>query len=190
MRDALKITIDTKEIMKTELKLGPYYKKAPLVIVRSLNRALTTAGKTASNIVRQRYTIKAGDVKKTFRLKKASRSLLTATLISKGEHVGLSHFQYSPKTPRPQDPPKSGLKISVTKGSSTQFKRAFVADINGLKIFEREGKSRLPINELVGPAVPQMVGGPHVRPKVEEEAAKTYHKRLDHEIKRIQEGHE
>lgn len=188
MSDALSIKIDAREYRKTELKLGPYKSKAPLIIVRALNRAGQTAGKTASEVVRLQYTLKAADVKRTFRLQKASKGRLTAILVSSGEHLGLTHFKHSPKTPRPKTPPRGGLKVSVTKGKQTKFKHAFLADAFGLKVFQRQGKSRLPIKKLVGPSVPQIVGGKNVRPKVESEAAKTYLKRLDHEIRRTLEG--
>jgi hypothetical protein len=188
MSDLMSIKIDATEYRKTELKLGPYKQKAPLVMSRALNRAAQTARKTASEVVRQQYTLKSTDVRKTFRLQKASRGRLTAVLISSGEHLGLTHFKHSPRTPRPKNPPREGLKVSVTKGKQTQFRHAFIADFYGLKIFQREGKSRLPIRKLVGPSVPQIVGGLKVRPRIESEAAKMYLKRLDHEIKRTLEG--
>ena len=50
--------------------------------------------------------------------------------------------------------------------------------------FFRKGKSRLPIEKLFGPAVPQMARNKETVRYIEKEAVSTYEKRLEHEIKK------
>ena len=107
-----------------------------------------------------------------------------ALLKSRGELIPLDHFKYTPKQPRPKNPPKS-LKVQVKKTGYKELFHAFVADINGPKIWQRAGAPRLPIKRLMGPAIPQMLGQQNVREAVLQRAAETYNKRLDHEINRM-----
>lgn len=68
--------------------------------------------------------------------------------------------------------------------------KAFRATVNGhTGIFEREGKERLPIRELFGPATTQMMySNEEVLDAVEEKMAAVYEQRIEHEILRILNG--
>lgn len=179
------ITIDGVDIRKVEFRLGQMAKKAPDVVTRALNRAVESARAAAVQEIRQTYVVKAKEVRGTMRVIKASRKTLSAQLRSRGNLIPLDHFKYKPKQPRPKNPPKV-LQVQVKKaGGYKDLLHAFVADINGPKIWQRVGKARLPIRRLMGPAVPQMLGQDNVRAKVLEKALETYKKRLDHEINRM-----
>lgn len=177
------IRIDGTEIRKVELRLGQLHKKAPTVMARALNRAAQTARSTSVNEIRKEYVIKAKDIRSTMRIKKASRSKLGALLVSCGNLIPLDQFKFKPKQPRPKNPPKS-LKVSIKKTGYKDLFHAFVADIGGLKIYQRTTTKRLPIRRLTGPAVPQMLGQNNIRQRVLQSAYETYEKRLDHEINR------
>ena len=178
------ITIDGIDIRKVEFRLGQMAKKAPDVVTMALNRAVESARAAAVQEIRQTYTVKAKEVRGTMRVIKASRKTLSAQLRSRGNLIPLDHFKYKPKQPRPKNPPKA-LQVQVKKTGYKELLHSFVADINGPKIWQRVGKSRLPIRRLMGPAVPEMLGQDNVRAKVLEKALETYKKRLDHEINRM-----
>lgn len=178
------VTIDGVDIRKVELRLGQMSRKAPDAMTRALNRAVEAARTAAVREIRQDYVIKAKEARGTMRIVKASKRTLSAELRSRGHLIPLDHFRYKPKQPRPKNPPKA-LQVQVKKTGYKDLLHAFVADINGPKIWQRVGKSRLPIRRLMGPAVPQMLGQENVRAKVLEKALGTYKKRLDHEINRI-----
>lgn len=178
------ITVDSRTLSDIERQLGQFKNKAPLAISRALNRATANAKTNAAKKAREEYIIKASDVKNTISISKSTRNNLGATVVSKGERLGLHKFKVSPKTPRPKKPPKS-LKVSVKKGSAKQLLHAFIADISGTKVFERTSKARLPIRQLYGPAIPQMLGNVSVKDFIEKEAKNTLDKRLDHEVQRI-----
>ncbi|MFT5872813.1 MAG: hypothetical protein ACI8WT_001750 [Clostridium sp.] len=181
------ITIDSNKLKEVEKQLGQFKGKAPSAISRALNRAAANAKTNASKKAREKYIIKSSDIKSSINVSKATKSNLGAAVVSKGERLGLHKFKVSPKIPRPKNPPK-GLKISVKKGSGKKLLHAFIADINGGKVFERTSKSRLPIRQLYGPAIPQMLGNISIKNYIESESAKVFNERLDHEIKNILEG--
>jgi hypothetical protein len=193
------ITVDASKLQEVEEKLGEYRKWAPLVLSRALNRAAASAKTSASKKVRESYTLKASDVNATFTVKRANPSSLSATVTSKSGAIGLDKFKISPKEPRHSNPPKGGLKVTVKKdGGAKRILTAFVASVNGNKAFLREGGKRvqrpdgrwteLPIKRLFGPPVPEMLDRKSIREFVEEEAAKVFDQRVEHEIKNVMEG--
>lgn len=178
------IRVDASKLKEVEQQLGSFSNKAPTVISRAINRAAQNARTNAVSKAREEYVIKAKDVRDTIKIRKASTRSLGAVVTSKGSKVPLIKFKMSPNKPRPKRPPKS-LKVGVKKGGLKEILSAFVADINGNKVFERETKKRLPIKQLFGPSVPEMLGNENVKTYVEREAVKMFDKRLEHEINRI-----
>ncbi len=181
------ITIDVSKIKEVEQALGEYKSKTPTALSRAINRAAANAKTNASKKAREQYNIKAKDVNATINITKASKSSLGAVVKSVGERIPLIKFKVSPSNARSKNKPKV-LKVSVKKGGLKELVGAFVADVNGNKVFKRTSKSRLPIQQLYGPAVPQMLGTDNAREYIENEYTKVFDQRLDHEIQRIMEG--
>lgn len=75
-------------------------------------------------------------------------------------------------------------------GGAAVLDRAFSAQMGGHRgIYERIGVSRFPVEELFGPATPQMMySNEEVMDEVEQKMVETYEKRIDHEILRILNG--
>ena len=86
----------------------------------------------------------------------------------------------------------SGQIVTQVKrsGSAETLIRAFSAQMGGHKgIYERVGVKRFPVEELYGPATPQMMySNEEVTDEIERKVADTYEKRIDHEILRILNG--
>ena len=86
----------------------------------------------------------------------------------------------------------SGQIVTQVKrsGSAETLNRAFSAQMGGHKgIYERVGVKRFPVEELYGPATPQMMySNEKVTDEIERKVADTYEKRIDHEILRILNG--
>ena len=193
------ITVDAEKIAEVERRLGEMRKQAPVVLYRALNRAAANVKTNASKKVRDSYTLRAKDVNETFSVRKASRSSLRASVTSRSGSIGLDKFKVRPLEPRHKKPPKS-LKVQVKKeGGAKNLVGAFVAAVSGNKVFQREKGSKhkkgrsgrwteLPIKRLFGPPVPEMLDRKSIREFVEQEAAKTFDKNLEHEIKRALEG--
>lgn len=177
------VSIDRNMLEDVQKRLGQFEKKAPQAISSALNRALTNVASNISKEVRQDYNIKAADVKETLIKTKASRQNLNAIVRSRGNLIPLDRFKVSPKKPAPKR--KAPIKVGVKKNGVKPISGAFVADISGVKVFQRQGKQRLPINRLFGPSVPQMLKNEEIRNVINEEGRETFYRRLDHEINRI-----
>lgn len=176
----IRITVDAAAVRDVERKLGPLARKAPNAISNALNRAVTNINSNVKKEVRSKYHIKAGDVSDTLDVRRANAADLSAHVISKGKVIGLDKFKVSPKTVNPKR--KGQLKIAVKKEGTKQILGAFVANLHGIKVFERDGKKRSPISRLMGPSVPQMIGNEDIVAKIEREGQLTYDRRLEHEI--------
>ena len=179
----VRIVINDSEMRAIQRRLGTFADKAPNAISNALNRAVSTMSSNISKEVRKDYHVKATDVKSTLKIFRASKSKLSAEIKSSGEALGLDKFKVSPKTVNPKR--KSQLKIAVKNDGVKKILGAFVANLNGTKVFTRDGKKRLPISRKFGPSVPQMVGNENIVEKINELGNVTYHTRLNHEINRI-----
>lgn len=86
----------------------------------------------------------------------------------------------------------SGQVVTQVKRSSAAetLNRAFSAQMGGHRgIYERTSPSRFPVEELYGPATPQMMySNEDVLDAIEQTMADTYEKRIDHEILRVLNG--
>lgn len=87
---------------------------------------------------------------------------------------------------------KDGLVHTQVKrfGVRETLEHAFKAQMgHHTGIYERVGLDRFPVNELYGPATPQMMySNEKVTDTIEEKAVETYEKRIDHEILRVMNG--
>lgn len=165
--------------------LGHVKDAAPKAMANAVNRAVDTAKTEASRKTRETYTIKNKDVAATIRIRRASMANLTATVTSRGGVVALSKFQVTPRQPQPKR--KKPVIVRVKRGGGGPIPSVFVAKMQSghIGVFSRAGKSRFPITQHYGPSVPQMIGNPSVKVWIEEKAAETLEKRLDHEINRV-----
>lgn len=180
---SIRIVVDDAELQRVQQKLGELQHKAPNVIASALNRSISNIKANVPKEVRKDYNVKATDVKETLKVFKASASKLQGEVKSSGRILGLDKFKVSPKTVNPKR--KSQLKIAVKKNGSKQVLGAFIASINGTKVFKRDGTARLPISRLMGPSIPQMIGNQETVKKINKEAYVMYENRVNHEINRL-----
>lgn len=178
------IELNVEQMDRLETALADIPEKIPRAAARAINRAAYTARTEAARKVREEYVIKHGDVIKTIKIYPASEDDLAATVISRGTVIPLIKFKVSPQRPQPRR--KIPLKATVKRGEGGPIPRAFTAQMKSgyVGVFERVGKPRLPIRQLYGPSVPQMIGNPSVSEWVEEKALEKLDERLEHEIER------
>lgn len=177
---SVRIVVDDNELKRVQQQLGELQHKAPNVIANALNRSISNIKANIPKEVRKDYNIKATDIKETLKIFKANASKLQGEVKSTGKLIGLDKFKVSPKTVNPKR--KSQLKIAVKKDGTKQILGAFIASINGVKVFKRDGKTRLPISRLMGPSVPQMIGNEATVNKINQSAYVTYERRINEEI--------
>lgn len=187
----MQVTPDLKVMAR---KLGEQHGKTPVVLSRALNRAISNVKTNMARQAAARYAVKQKDVKPTLTVKKARATDLAAEARSTAkEMLPLYRFKVSPKKPTPRNPPslylarvlKSGglKKLSGGAGTSKGFVATMRSGHEG--IFEREGRKRLPIFELSGPAVPSMVGQKANAAFIQKEGERVLRERVKHEISRM-----
>lgn len=177
----MRLKIDTSEIVQAQKILESFGDAARPLIAKSLNRSTRGVRTDASRAARQRYNIRAKDVRSSFTIAPASRQSLFAAAVASGSALSLRRFNPRPATPGRR--PRIGVSVKVTQ---TRYKipGAFVAKMpnGGIGVFQRKDRARLPIKKLYGPSVPQMLSHDRVLPEIESGAAERFNKTLDHEI--------
>ncbi|MBO8136799.1 MAG: phage tail protein [Desulfotomaculum sp.] len=206
----IKISLNQEQIERAERMLSHVPDAIPKAMANAINRAADTAKTEASRKIRKIYYIKHKEVIETIRIYGAKETDLNAVVISKGERRALSKFKITPKKPQPgrRKPVIARVKrggggpisyafvakvqhhyqpkghIGVFKRASDNTKRVKIPVRVGDKIREKKVKE-LPIQQLYGPSVPQMMNNPEVKEWVEEKASERLEQRLEHEINRI-----
>ncbi len=153
--------------------------------VPAINRANLAAKTFGVRKMMATYATKRGNVARTIRMERATRSLLTAGFSSRGNRLPLASFQVRPGRP---SKPSDRLSITVRKDSGGNgVRRGFVNVIKGgrLAVLQRQGTARYPLRALFGPAVPQMLNEEGVREEIEARSMQVLTSRFDHEIGRL-----
>ena len=182
------INIRAEHIERADALLRHIPGAAPKAMARAINRAAESARTEAARKAREEYYIKHKDIIDTIKLRRATPGDLSAEVVSTGSVIPLTKFRVTPKSPQPKR--KAPLIARVKRGAGGPITGAFVARLSSghVGVFNRVSKARLPIVQRYGPSVPQMLGSPTVTGWVEQKAAETLEKRLDHEINRVLEG--
>lgn len=181
----------TAEIQK---RLGAFKSKTPLVLSRAINRAIQNVKKNMGKETSALYYISSGDVKKTVNIVKATKGSLKAAAISSGGGIALSKFKVSPGTPvryrgskRTPNMYRAGVKKAGGMKPLDGDPKSFVAIMKSghVGVFTRTSGHSLPIKQLYGPSVPQIVKNEDIMSKINKEANETLQKRIDAEINNI-----
>lgn len=117
---------------------------------KAFNRALNSEGDKVRTLVRRSLRQQTGAKQKVINREtksfRSSFSSLTYTISARGDHLGLSHF-----SPRQFS---YGVRAKPW-GRSQRFEKAFLITSLHDNVFVREGKDRLPIRKMFGPAIPK-----------------------------------
>lgn len=183
------ITVDEKQIERAEELLKNIPDGVSKAIVNAINRAAEGARTDAVKKARERYHVKAKDIRKTIEIERATYENQAAIVRAEGSPLALSKFKITPSKP-PQKRRKKPVIARVIRGEGGPIPGAFVARMKSghIGVFKRAGKSRLPITQLFGPSVPQMLGYETVTAFVEERAQERLEQRLEYEIDRLLRG--
>lgn len=151
---------------------------------RAFNRALQEGRTAGVRAVMKEYTVKARDVRPTFKMQKASKSNLDAELLSRGSNLELNRFSHRPQTDTTGNKRRE-VRVGVKKGGLKPLGQAFV---HKGRIFQRLGAARLPVQLKFSNSVPVMLDNDEVVDKVVETMSKSVDKRLEHETERLLNG--
>lgn len=176
------ISIDTQGASIEQLERLARTVSATIIpdsISRALNRATTATRTEASKAIRGTYNVPAAEIRSTFRIRRASRQRLESTVVSSGARLPLSRFG-ARQTRR-------GVTVNVRRSTGRKrLDRGFFGRgaLPSSRIFRRVGRARLPVEQLFGPAVPQMLRVSGVREQVLRRANEVYTRTLQHELRR------
>lgn len=196
----MNVTIETNTDEVVE-RLSEITEKSKLVMMSSMNRAASTVSTSVKKEVSARYFISQKKISETLHIERASTSNLTASVISRGSKLGLEKFKVSPLRPvklskNGKRTPKvykaaikkaGGLKPLTGKNILGRKNKPFVAIMpNGHEgVFIRETWDAYPIDSMMGPAVPQLVGKKEIMEVVTKKANETLQNRIEHELSRV-----
>ncbi len=178
------IEFSAESIKKAERLLGGIQDALPQAQVNAINRSLEAGRAEAVRSITKEYIIRTGDVRKAINIKKAILNKPTGAISSVGSPIALSKFNVSAGKPGK----KAVLTAQVKRsGSRKPIKKAFIATANSghVGVYIRAGKARLPLVQLHGPSIPQMMGAENVIKKIEARAAEILDSRMEHEISRV-----
>lgn len=148
---------------------------------RAFNRALNSEGNKVRTHVRRALRkqtgAKAALINRETRTIRSTFANLTYTIEARGDYLGLSYFS----------PRQFGYGVRAKPwGRWQRFESAFLVGSLGNNVFVREGKARLPIRKMFGPAIPKEMVQDATReafeaaqPNVLEEATRQIRRMID-----------
>lgn len=180
------IQIDLGNLEDVQQRLGELSRKTPNVVSAALNRAVTNIATNINKGVRKEYTIKAADVKSVLKKTTANPKSLKGAVTASGKVIPIDKF----KTTKMLTTSRKGgvksvsfnkktFKASVKSSGLKPIATAFITNLNGAKVFKREGKKRLPISRVMGPSIPQMIGNEGIAPHVQSEGQAMFDRRIE-----------
>ena len=176
------------EFDKISKQLASIPKDAPKILATALNQTARDAQKILLKEAKDSYTIKPKYFNKGsqgLQIRKATTRTLSAMLDSKGEPIDLYNFKNRAT--------ETSTRASVKKGGGMknlliEDRWAFVATMKSghTGLFQRAGKSRLPIKKKFSLSVPQMIGNEEeVYGKLEPEIGEILQKHVEEQIQKL-----
>lgn len=149
------IKVDQKKVDEIHALLDDIKSGAETAIRRALNATLDGAVALTAQRIAGETTLKSGYIKGHITKVKAKNYKLGAAMRMESGKVPLAAFQTTPTAANFQlRDAGNGVSVKVWRNKgATRFRHAFFAVMpNGyVGIFERKGRARLPIEELMGP---------------------------------------
>lgn len=173
------ISIKAENLEYARMLLGDAPKQIHWAAVRAINRAVTTVRANASKKIRQNYTIKAPDIKKTFSVKRANGRSLHGAVVSRGRPPLLTAFDVRAYKRGPV-----GVKIRK-QGDIKRVPGLFLGTSRTGYVGAMQRTqlhARYPLRIPYGPSVPQMFGSPDVVGELATLAQATLNQRFLHEV--------
>jgi hypothetical protein len=186
------ILINAEQFRNAQLMLASVPNGVNKAIAAALNRATKGAKTEAVKAAKDKYYIRATDVRETITItKSATENERRVVLKARGTRRPLIQFKVSPNSIRTDNPPAI-LKVAVKRGSGLKgLPQAFVQkgrSTGRLHVLQRQSPSRYPIFIKYGPSVPEMLETDNVRNHIENEARRRLDDSLNHEINRLLRG--
>lgn len=179
-----RVELDEQALKRASRLLETIPRGYQTALSRAFNRALQEGRTEATKAVTQEYTLKAKQVRPTFKMQKASKTRLEASLDSTGADLPLEDYKHRPHSDT-TGAKRKRVKVGVKKGGLKEIDRGFIW--KG-RVMRRAGRARLPIERRYGPAVPVTLNNEEVVENIVDKMGASVNKRLEHETNRLLNG--
>lgn len=177
----IKIDSGVEAIERAEKLLAGVPGGIQQAMVSSFNRALLEGRTAGTREATKRYTLKAGIVRRTMVMHRASKNNIEADLASRGRRLPLRYFAHKPRTDT-TGANRREVSVAVRQGALKPLGQGFV--YHGM-IMQRLGESRLPIEQKYTVSVPNILNNDEIVGVIQDKMAKSVEKRMAHETTRI-----
>ena len=189
------ISIDEKLVKEAYDLFADNHKVVRIAAAKAINRANSAVQKEVSKAIRKNYEISAKNIKKGFKLKRATAGQPMGAVISRGTPTLITHFKLKPDPTKMMAALRSGaiagksvgsISVKVKKGSSFVPVRGLFIQKSSRSGYagamQRYVKSAYPLHIPYGPSVPQMFGNEETLAELIPVAEEVLNERFLHEI--------
>lgn len=174
----IRVTLDEKNARLAASLMRTMPSLVQKAAAAAINRTITTTRKEISKAVRERYIIRAGDVKRALSLERAKKQSPRGVITASGAPLSLAKFRLRRRKRGP-------VRVQVLRGGSARpvkglFVQRFPSGYEGP--MHRRQRARYPLTTPFGPSVPAMVGKEETLEQFVPKAEKTLNERFLHEI--------
>lgn len=191
----ISISIDEKLVKEAYDLFADNHKVVRIASAKAINRANSAVQKEVSKAIRKNYEISAKNIKKGFKLKRATAGQPMGTVISRGTPTLITHFKLKPDPTKMMAALRNGaiagksvgpISVKVKKGSSFVPVRGLFIQKSSRSGYagamQRYVKSAYPLHIPYGPSVPQMFGNEETLAELIPVAEEVLNDRFLHEI--------
>lgn len=191
----ISISIDEKLVKEAYDLFADNHKVVRIAAAKAINRANSAVQKEVSKAIRKNYEISAKNIKKGFKLKRATAGQPMGAVISRGTPTLITHFKLKPDPTKMMAALRSGaiagksvgpISVKVKKGSSFVPVRGLFIQKSSRSGYagamQRYVKSAYPLHIPYGPSVPQMFGNEETLAELIPVAEEVLNDRFLHEI--------
>ncbi len=191
----ISISIDEKLVKEAYDLFADNHKVVRIAAAKAINRANSAVQKEVSKAIRKNYEISAKNIKKGFKLKRATAGQPMGAVISRGTPTLITHFKLKPDPTKMMAALRNGaiagksvgpISVKVKKGSSFVPVRGLFIQKSSRSGYagamQRYVKSAYPLHIPYGPSVPQMFGNEETLAELIPVAEEVLNDRFLHEI--------
>lgn len=191
----INISIDEKLVKEAYDLFADNHKVVRIAAAKAINRANSAVQKEVSKAIRKNYEISAKNIKKGFKLKRATAGQPMGAVISRGTPTLITHFKLKPDPTKMMAALRNGaiagksvgpISVKVKKGSSFVPVRGLFIQKSSRSGYagamQRYVKSAYPLHIPYGPSVPQMFGNEETLAELIPVAEEVLNDRFLHEI--------
>lgn len=191
----ISISIDEKFVKEAYDLFADNHKVVRIAAAKAINRANSAVQKEVSKAIRKNYEISAKNIKKGFKLKRATAGQPMGAVISRGTPTLITHFKLKPDPTKMMAALRNGaiagksvgpISVKVKKGSSFVPVRGLFIQKSSRSGYagamQRYVKSAYPLHIPYGPSVPQMFGNEETLAELIPIAEEVLNDRFLHEI--------